>query len=320
MFFCLTSIPALLCEFFFFLLFFRQSLFLDEPFRAQKARPSGRSASCSGQGSLLQLSQPTAAMTALCVVCPSSFLLLACSPSPPQPAVDVPARIALLTSHASTLQKASEMHEKRAEAALARAVAKKRVGDTKGALLEMKKRKLALAQVEKLSNMIMTSDALSSGLQTMQLNSAHLGALDAGAGAMRELQRQVNTDTLDAVREKYDDVMDTHNEMEAAFAEPWNAGAAGVGDEAELSAELDALMEADLSADLIAPPPVAVAGAGRAAAAPAPAAAAVAAAATSSPTEALPTMPEVPTEKVVSPAPARAAPAQDMMAALAGLD
>ena len=89
--------------------------------------------------------------------------------------------------------------------------------------------------MDKLANMIMTVEAQSAALQTMSLNAAHLAALDGGATAMASLQKQVNTDTLDAVRDKYDEAMDQHNEMESAFSEAWSQPA-GVGDDADLEA------------------------------------------------------------------------------------
>ena len=237
--------------------------------------------------------------------------------------MDVPAQVARLQAHSATLAKALDMHEKRGAAALARALARKRAGDGKGALLEMKKRKLALGQVDKLNNMIATAEAQAAALQTMQLNASHLAVLDGGASAMMALQKQVNSDTLDAVRDKFEEAMDTHAEIEAAMSETWAAGAAAP-DDADLNAELDALLEADLAADLVAPAPVAAGAAGVAAPAAAgagvPAAAAAAAAAPAA--APLPAMPEVPTERVVSPpkpAAAAAAHGGDMMAELAGL-
>jgi len=210
------------------------------------------------------------------------------------------------------------MHEKRAQEALIQARDYKKKGDVKTAMFHLKRSKMAQAQVTKMYNMQETVQAQVDAIQSMAMNKEHLGVMGTAADVMKLAQEEVNVEKLDEVREKFDDAMDTHVEIEQALGESWVRGGP---DETDLLAELDAMGEADLTENLVVAPSTSVAAASGAGAVAAPAPAPVP----------LPDMPAAPTGRVDLPAAAsHAAPGRvavaaggagmDMMAELAGLE
>lgn len=232
------------------------------------------------------------------------------------PIIGSPVFIVVLLILCHFVARRKQQQEKKAQAALQQALGLKKKNDMKGAVFQLKRHKAAKQQIDKYCAMQENAEALITALQNTNMNREQMNVLDASTNVLKTAQADVNVDRLEDVREKFDDVMDTHEEVEREFSQAWVRS--GV-DESDLLAELDALSEADLTADLVAAPAVAApavaAGAG-AAAAPAP----VAAAPAPAPAAELPSMPSVPTGKVEVAKPAAAAKEMDMMAELAGLE
>lgn len=237
-----------------------------------------------------------------------------------QPQVNIAGEVARLQAHMENLEKAKVQQEKKAQAALQAALLKKKKGDQKGALFELKRHKVAKQQIDKYCAMQENTEALVTAMQNTNMNREQLNAMNQATGALKVAQADVNVEKMEEVREQFDEVMDTHQEVEREFGQAWVRSDI---DEDDLLAELEGLSEADLTADLVAAPaavaPVA-AGAGAVAVAP------VAAASVSPVPATIPAMPVVPTGRVeaaaVPPSTKPVAPAKemDMMAELAGLE
>ena len=81
-----------------------------------------------------------------------------------------------------------------------------------------------------LCTLVEEGEATVNALQTSQMNAQHIAMMGSGADTLKTLQRQVNSETLDIVRDKFEEAMDTHAEIEAAMSETWAAGAATADD------------------------------------------------------------------------------------------
>ncbi|KAJ4462738.1 putative charged multivesicular body protein 4b [Paratrimastix pyriformis] len=208
------------------------------------------------------------------------------------------------TAHESIqkLREAQEALEKRQnflekKAALEQDNARKLIAqkNRRGALMALKRKKIYEVQIEKLNNSCLTLEHQRFALENASLNNETLRAIKGGADAMKSINQGMTIEKVDETMEDVQEQMQIGSEIADAISQPLGIGAEL--DEDELNAELDALGEEDLQAQLAVPAGVPQAVPGQAVAAPAVATA----------TATLPALPVPPTE-----APrARAAPSRE---------
>lgn len=140
---------------------------------------------------------------------------------------------------------------KKAEAHAVQAKAKMARGDKKGALFEMKKKKMYEAESDKITNVKMTLEAQAINLESAQQNAEAFSAMKTGTQAMKKIRQDVGIDKVDDIMDDVREELEMAQEVNTAIAQSVDPIFA---DEDELLAELEGLEASDLEAELLAPP------------------------------------------------------------------
>eukprot|EP00527_Entomoneis_sp_CCMP2396_P005453 CAMPEP_0198139666 /NCGR_PEP_ID=MMETSP1443-20131203/2944_1 /TAXON_ID=186043 /ORGANISM="Entomoneis sp., Strain CCMP2396" /LENGTH=166 /DNA_ID=CAMNT_0043801865 /DNA_START=379 /DNA_END=879 /DNA_ORIENTATION=- len=124
-------------------------------------------------------------------------------------------------------------------------------GDKKGALYAMKRKKLFEGEIDKIQNVKMTLETQVIHLESAAQNAETFRAMEAGSKTMAKIRQEVGIDEVDDVMDSIKEEMEMASEINQAIAQPVDPLMA---DEDELLLELQELENADLEAELLAPP------------------------------------------------------------------
>ena len=120
-----------------------------------------------------------------------------------------------------------------------------------GALYAMKRKKMFENEVDKIQNVKMTMETQVMNLESAAQNAETVKAMEAGNKTMKKIRQEVGIDQVDDVMDSIKEEMEMANEINDAIAQPVDPLMA---DEDELLEELQELENADLEAELLAPP------------------------------------------------------------------
>jgi len=182
--------------------------------------------------------------------------------------------IMTLKNTLDTLEKRQTHLEKKIEAQLQEAKAKSAKKDKKGALFCLKRKKMYEAEVNKIQGAQMTLTQQIMSLESASINMEVFKGMKTGANAMKRIHGEMNVDKVDDIMEEINGTMDTANEISQVISQP-------IGDqldEDDLLNELNELQEEELESKMLD--------------------VSVPAAATTVP--AVPSMPDAPTETILS--------------------
>lgn len=164
---------------------------------------------------------------------------------------DPQATIVKLRENISNQEKREEHIERKIEAMKKEAKEKMAKGDKKGALFAMKRKKLFEAEIDKIQNVKMTLETQVINLESAAQNAETFKAMEEGSKTMKNIREKVGIDEVDDVMDSIKEEMEMANEINQAIAQPVDPLMA---DEDELLEELQELENADLEAELLAPP------------------------------------------------------------------
>lgn len=111
-------------------------------------------------------------------------------------------------------------------------------GDKRGALADMKRKKMFQAEIDKLDNVKMTLETQALQLETAAHNKETIQVLQTGNSAMRRLRKAFGVDQVDDLMDDIRDEADTAQEISAALANPMDPY---MMDDDELMRELEEL-------------------------------------------------------------------------------
>ena len=106
-------------------------------------------------------------------------------------------------------------------------------------------------EVDKIQNVKMTMETQVMNLESAAQNAETVKAMEAGNKTMKKIRQEVGIDQVDDVMDSIKEEMEMANEINDAIAQPVDPLMA---DEDELLEELQELENADLEAELLAPP------------------------------------------------------------------
>eukprot|EP00523_Entomoneis_sp_CCMP467_P016065 CAMPEP_0168767716 /NCGR_PEP_ID=MMETSP0725-20121227/1504_1 /TAXON_ID=265536 /ORGANISM="Amphiprora sp., Strain CCMP467" /LENGTH=301 /DNA_ID=CAMNT_0008817051 /DNA_START=84 /DNA_END=991 /DNA_ORIENTATION=- len=119
------------------------------------------------------------------------------------------------------------------------------------ALFAMKRKKLYEAEIDKIQNVKMTLETQVINLESAAQNAETFKAMQAGSKTMAKIRSEVGIDEVDDIMDSIKEEMEAADEINQAIAQPVDPLMA---DEDELLEELQELENADLEAELLAPP------------------------------------------------------------------
>jgi charged multivesicular body protein 4A/B len=111
-------------------------------------------------------------------------------------------------------------------------------GNKRGALYDMKKRKMLQEEIEKLDNVKMTLELQAMQLETAAHNTETVKIMQTGNSVMKRIRKATGLDKIDELMEDMRDEADTAQEISNAIATPLDPY---MMDDAELLRELDEL-------------------------------------------------------------------------------
>jgi len=161
------------------------------------------------------------------------------------------ATIVQLRENINNQEKREEHIQRKIDAMVKEAKVKMGKGDKKGALFAMKRKKLYEAEIDKIQNVKMTLETQVINLESAAQNAETFKAMEAGAKTMKKIRTDVGIDEVDDIMDSIKDEMEMASEINTAIAQPVDPLMA---DEDELLEELNELENADLEAELLAPP------------------------------------------------------------------
>lgn len=161
--------------------------------------------------------------------------------------------IKLLRDNLVVLEKREEHIGKKIEAALQEAKLKSQKKDKNGALFALKRKKMYENEVAKLQGARITLDSQILALESAAVNLETFKAMQAGAGAMKNMRGNIDADKVDEMMDDIQEEKDIHDQISEAISRP---GQDLFNDE-DLLNELAELESLELEADeLAAPAPV----------------------------------------------------------------
>jgi charged multivesicular body protein 4A/B len=113
-------------------------------------------------------------------------------------------------------------------------------GNKRGALYDMKKRKMLQEEIEKLDNVKMTLELQAMQLETAAHNTETVKIMQTGNSVMKRIRKATGLDKIDELMDDMRDEADTAQEISKAIATPLDPY---MMDDAELLRELDELNE-----------------------------------------------------------------------------
>lgn len=164
---------------------------------------------------------------------------------------DPQSTIVKLRENIANQEKREEHIQRKVDAMVKEAKNKMGKGDKKGALFAMKRKKLYEGEIDKIQNVKMTLETQVINLESAAQNAETYKAMKSGAKTMEKIRQEVGIDEVDDVMDSIKDEMEMANEINTAIAQPVDPLMA---DEDELLEELQELENADLEAELLAPP------------------------------------------------------------------
>jgi charged multivesicular body protein 4 len=177
-------------------------------------------------------------------------------PSSKPPASKDPAQIIMkLRGTVETLEKRQVHLDKQVTKQISDAKAKMAKKDKRGALFCLKRKKMYEAEIEKINGARLTLEQQIIALEGTVTNADTVGAMKAGATAMKHARQDVDADAVGDLMDDIQEEMATADEISAAISAP--AGDL-LGDD-ELLDELNELEEHELEAQLLDAPPIPVA-------------------------------------------------------------
>lgn len=111
-------------------------------------------------------------------------------------------------------------------------------GNKRGALYDMKKRKMLQEEIEKLDNVKMTLELQAMQLETAALNTETVKIMQTGNSVMKRIRKATGLDKIDELMDDMRDEADTAQEISNAIATPLDPY---MMDDAELLQELEEL-------------------------------------------------------------------------------
>jgi len=126
----------------------------------------------------------------------------------------------------------------------------------RAALLCLKKKKTYEAQIEKIAGASMTINTQLMSIQGAKVSLQALEVMNMGARIMRDLHNNMTVDDVEKTMDEISSQMEVATEIEQAIAQPLGGV---MFDEDELDAELEALEQESLDAQLLSIPPTSVA-------------------------------------------------------------
>lgn len=138
------------------------------------------------------------------------------------------------------LEKRENLMQQRITTATQDAIKKKSSNDTKGALFELKRKKMFEEEVRKLQGARITLDSQIMALESAAINMETVKAMKTGADAMKNIHGNMDADKVDDLLESIQEQKEIHDTIAEAVARP---GQEMFDDEELLNelAELDAL-------------------------------------------------------------------------------
>lgn len=184
-----------------------------------------------------------------------------------------------------TMEKRETHIQKKIDQQLAEAKKRSARKDKRGALFCLKRKKMYENEIAKLQGARMTLESQIMSLEGAATNMEVFGAMKQGTSAIKAVHRDMDVDQVADTMDEIQEGMDLANEVSDAISQP--IGDAGLEDEDDLMAELDAWEEEEMEAKLLDVPAVPTGGQ---------------AAATAEPTVALPSVPTGPVAHAAAPA------------------
>lgn len=167
-------------------------------------------------------------------------------------AKDAGTTIVTLRQNIQTQEKREEHLEKKIEQMTKEAKGKLAAKDKKGAMFALKRKKLYESEIEKIQNVKMTLETQVMNLESATQNAETFMAMKQGTDAMKNIRTGVGIDKVDDMMDEIREEMDMANEISSAIAQPVDPL---LHDEDELLAELEALEQDDVEAELLKPTP-----------------------------------------------------------------
>lgn len=113
-------------------------------------------------------------------------------------------------------------------------------GDKRGALSDMKRKKMFQAEIEKLDNVKMTLEMQAMQIETATHNQETVGAMQTGNSAMQRLRKAFGVDKVDDLMDDIREEAETAQEISSALANPLDPY---MMDDDDLMRELNELMD-----------------------------------------------------------------------------
>ena len=148
-----------------------------------------------------------------------------------------------LRSAAKNLEKREEHLQTKVNKSLKNAKSKSRKKDKKGALFELKKKKMLENQLQSIQGKRINVETQIMALEDAHLNTETLKAMKSSSRALKQTVKESDLEKVDELMEEMNEVMEQVKEMDEAMQQPLGP----IFDDDELQAELDELdnMEAD---------------------------------------------------------------------------
>ncbi|CAO3626868.1 2-Hacid_dh_C domain-containing protein [Mucor velutinosus] len=122
----------------------------------------------------------------------------------------------------------------------------------RAALMALKRKKTYEANIEKINGARMTIETQMMAIENANVNLETMGAMRAGAEAMKNIHGSMDIDKVDATMDDIRDQMDVANEISEAISRPVNVG--DELDEDDLLNELEELEQEELDAKMLETP------------------------------------------------------------------
>jgi hypothetical protein len=133
-----------------------------------------------------------------------------------------------------------DFNEKRANAIQEEAKAKLKAGDKNGAKKLLVKRKRHLEQIKNYEGALSMMEQQKMMLESADAMGKMYGTLSNATSALKDIQKDMDVEKLEKMREDMEDIKDTQNEMKEFFAEYANEDMEGIEDDLkELEDEID---------------------------------------------------------------------------------
>ena len=147
----------------------------------------------------------------------------------------------------SDLEAQIEFNEKRAAAIQKEAKDKLKKGDKNGAKKLLVKRKRHLEQIKNFEGALSMMEQQKMMLENADSMGKMYNVLSNATNTLKEVQKDMNVEKLEKMREDMDDIKDTQNEMNDFFKEYADADMEGIDDDlAELEDEMEKEDKVDL--------------------------------------------------------------------------